>query len=52
MTAGNWSFLEDDFQRITRELSQLTSAASARTTLLVELLTGSVELLEARLAAG
>ena len=36
MTAGNWSFFEDDFQRITRQLSHLTSAASARTTLLVD----------------
>jgi predicted regulator of Ras-like GTPase activity (Roadblock/LC7/MglB family) len=36
MSAGNWSFLEDDFQRIARQLSQLTSSASARTTMLVD----------------
>jgi predicted regulator of Ras-like GTPase activity (Roadblock/LC7/MglB family) len=36
MTAGNWSFLEDDFRRISRQLSALVRDASARTTLLVD----------------
>jgi predicted regulator of Ras-like GTPase activity (Roadblock/LC7/MglB family) len=36
MGAGNWNFLEEDFRRISRHLSRLTSAASARTTLLVD----------------
>jgi predicted regulator of Ras-like GTPase activity (Roadblock/LC7/MglB family) len=34
--SGHWSFLEDDYKRITRQLSALTRDASARTTLLVD----------------
>ena len=36
MTAGNWSFLEEDFRRISRQLSELARDASARTTMLVD----------------
>ena len=36
MSAGHWSFLEDDFKRISRRLSALARDASARTTLLVD----------------
>jgi predicted regulator of Ras-like GTPase activity (Roadblock/LC7/MglB family) len=36
MSAGNWTFLEDDFRRVSRHLSQLASAAGARTTMLVD----------------
>ncbi len=36
MSAGNWSFLEEDYDRIQRQLSVLTRDASARTTLLVD----------------
>ena len=36
MSAGNWTFLEDDLKRISERLSALTRGASARTTLLVD----------------
>jgi predicted regulator of Ras-like GTPase activity (Roadblock/LC7/MglB family) len=36
MSAGNWSFLEDDFKRINRQLNVLTRDAVARTTMLVD----------------
>lgn len=36
MSAGNWTFLEEDFRRIIRQLNVLTRDASARTTLLVD----------------
>ncbi|MBA2565796.1 MAG: roadblock/LC7 domain-containing protein [Gemmatimonadetes bacterium] len=36
MSAGNWSFLEDDYRRISRQLSVLARDAAARTTLLVD----------------
>jgi predicted regulator of Ras-like GTPase activity (Roadblock/LC7/MglB family) len=36
MSAGHWSFLEEDYRRITRHLTTLARDASARTTLLVD----------------
>jgi predicted regulator of Ras-like GTPase activity (Roadblock/LC7/MglB family) len=36
MSAGSWTFLEEDFNRIQRQLTALTRDAGARTTLLVD----------------